>query len=222
MLFLYYGFFYFNFRENNSPQKIKQAIKFYQEKESSSESGIDIISCSVLRTYLNSLLFLNEFNEFFVISQKLEQSTKGYDFSLIVNKLTDDVACEKLKKIWENFPDLDDNLEDNNAIQSYFSNYHIKIITDLCNLGEISNFIPLKIIKDVEKMFDKFSRSFTVLFQNYSKINKYKNDIINFSKNIINGYKVLDNSRSDIKNKGIRSSQQKFIQLIYQFLEKNK
>jgi hypothetical protein len=143
--------------------------------------------------------------------------------------MIDDIACEKLKKTWSNLPtDLEEDSDDKDIL-NFFSTSTLKIIIELCNICESPNSIPQKIIKDVEKVLDKFQRNLSITYNMTNKLTRMKNEVINFSKYIINNTKIniIDNSKNfdksiDKSKTMIKSLQLKFAQTIYQFLEKNK
>ena len=63
------------------------------------DTYLDIISVSVLRSYLNALLCQQMYDKFFIVCTKLLQKIQGYDIALIVRDLMKNVAFADFLKI---------------------------------------------------------------------------------------------------------------------------
>ena len=135
--------------ENDSPSLILKII----EPKYSNEI-LSIISMSVLRIYLDSLLTLNHIEKFFIISSDLIQKKEGYDIAFIIKNLSETIGVSKFKQKCSLIPDtdLEDSLEEKEILAHLMSSNEIIIICINISLNTL--FIPDELIKEIKSRLE--------------------------------------------------------------------
>jgi hypothetical protein len=135
--------------ENDSANVILKIIENYQHEIHT------IISMSVLRIYLDSLLTLNQLEKFFIISSDLIQKTEGYDISFLIKELSESYGFQKFKQKCSLIPpdtDLEDSLEEKELLAHLIQSTDIVIIC--INVSLNCFFIPEEMVKEMKNRLE--------------------------------------------------------------------